>query len=124
MINAMFLAGTMSQMARSNQAQLAGEMASRTADDVRRQNESMKYDIEKLFMITESLWIILKDQHGYTDDQLATMIHDIDLRDGTLDGKIAKQPNPACRKCNRVLTDKHPVCLYCGTPAVRDPFEK
>ena len=124
MLNSLFIAGAADQMARNNQAQLAVESASRTAEDVRRQNESMQYDIEKLFMITEALWIILKDRHGYTDDQLAQMLQDIDLRDGKLDNKVAKQQNPSCPQCQRTLMGKHPVCLYCGTPAARDPFER
>lgn len=65
-MSGLFIAGAAQQMARANRAQLAGEMASRTAADIRTQNDSIQFDIEKLFMITEALWAILKDQHGYT----------------------------------------------------------
>ncbi len=124
MMTGLFIAGAAQQMARSNRAQLAGARASRTAAEVRTQNETITYDVEKLFMITEALWTILKDQHGYTDENLGQMIQDIDLRDGKLDGRVAKQQNPSCPQCGRTLMGKHPVCLYCGTAVVRDPFER
>jgi ribosomal protein S27AE len=92
--------------------------------DIRSRNEEMRLDVEKLFMITEALWLILKEKHGYTDEHLASMIQEIDLRDGKLDGKVRKQPNPICPQCGRTLMGKHSVCLYCGTAVVRDPFER
>jgi len=124
MMTGLFVAGAAQQMARANRAQSAGERASRTATEVRTQNEAITCDVEKLFMITEALWTILKEQHGYTDENLGQMIQDIDLRDGKLDGKVAKQQNPSCPQCGRTLMGKHPVCLYCGTAVARDPFER
>jgi hypothetical protein len=124
MMTGLFVAGAAQQMARANRAQSAGERASRTAAGVRTQNEAITCDVEKLFMITEALWTILKEQHGYTDENLGQMIQDIDLRDGKLDGKVAEQQNPACPQCGRILMGKHPVCLYCGTAVARDPFER
>ncbi len=84
---------------------------------------AIRLDVEKLFMITEAFWIILKDRHGYTDEQLGDMIREIDLRSGSLDGRRLKQPNPDCPKCGRTLISRHSVCLYCGSVVARDPFE-
>ena len=116
--------GAAAMHARDNIARSEAETASRAAADARTQNKELQLDVEKLFMITEALWMILKEQHGYTDEQLAEMIQNIDLRDGQLDGKVAKQPNPPCPQCGRTLMGKHPVCLYCGAVAVRAPFER
>ncbi|NQU40132.1 MAG: hypothetical protein HQ523_09280 [Lentisphaerae bacterium] len=124
MMSGLFIAGAADQMARSNRAQSAGERASRTAAEVRSKNEALQCDVEKLFMITEALWSLLKLEHGYADEDLGRMIQDIDLRDGKLDGKVAKQPNPSCPECDRTLMGKHPVCLYCGTSVALDPFER
>ena len=124
MMTGLFIAGAAQQMARANAAQSAGRNASRSAAQVRTQNEAIQRDMEKLFMITEALWSILKEQHGYTDEHLGQMIQDIDLRDGKLDGKVAKQQNPSCPGCGRTLMGKHPVCLYCGAVVDRDPFER
>ncbi len=125
MLEGLFIAGAARQMARAHRAQLAGEMAQRTASDVRTQNESIQFDIEKLFMITEALWEILKHQHGYTDDQLVEMIQDIDLRDGKLDGKVAKSAErPTCPECGRTIMRNQARCLYCGADAPQQPFER
>lgn len=92
--------------------------------DERFQGDVTQLDIEKLFMITEAIWNILKEKHGYADEDLIQMVQDIDLRDGQLDGKVAKQPNPPCSQCGRVLMGSHPVCLYCGAVSTRAPFER
>jgi len=103
-----------------------GESVSRVATDVRAQNEIIQCDVEKLFMLTEALWTILKEKHGCTDAELVQRVQEIDLRDGKLDGKVAKV-NPDCPKCSRKLMGKRPVCLYCGAEVARvdlQPFSR
>ena len=103
-----------------------GESFSRSATDVRAQNEIIQCDVEKLFMLTEALWTILKEKHGCTDAELVQRVQEIDLRDGKLDGKVAKV-NPDCPKCSRKLMGKRPVCLYCGAEVARvdlQPFSR
>lgn len=124
MLEALFIAGAVQQMARTNRAMNAGEMASRLATEVRSQNDFIIADVEKLFMITQALWTILKDEHGYTEDVLLRKIKAIDLSDGKLDDKVAKAEQPACPKCGRKLMGKRSVCLYCGATVIRDPFER
>ena len=123
MMTGLFIAGAAHQMARAHRDASASERAARTASDVRRQNEAISLDIEKLFMITEALWTLLKEQHGYTDECLGQMVQDIDLRSGKLDGKRLRPQAPVCVKCRRTLIGGHPVCLYCGTMSTRTPFE-
>jgi hypothetical protein len=124
MLDGLFIAGAAQQMARANQAQTEGEMAARIATDVRTQNESIISDVEKLFMITQVLWTILKEEHGYTEDDLRNRIQALDLADGKLDGKMAKSEKPDCPQCGRKLMGSRPVCLYCGATVVRDPFSR
>jgi len=103
-----------------------GESGSRAATDVRTQNEFIQCDVKKLFMLTEALWTILKEKHGCTDAELVQRVQEIDLRDGKLDGKVAKV-NPDCPKCGRKLMGKRPVCLYCGAEVARvdlQPFSR
>ena len=125
MLSGLFIAGAARQMARANRAQTAGEMASRTAAEVRTKNESMQFDVEKLFMITQALWTLLQEQHGYSDEDLIQRIQEIDLQDGRLDGKVARSKiRPDCPQCGRKLMGKRPVCLYCGTEVALDPFKR
>ena len=103
-----------------------GESVSRATTDGRAQNEFIQCDVEKLFMITEALWTILKEKHGCTDAELVQRVQEIDLRDGKLDGRVTKV-NPDCPKCSRKLMGKRPVCLYCGAEVARvdlQPFSR
>ena len=90
----------------------------------RKRSELLELDVEKLLMITEALWTILKEQHGYSDDDLADRIAQIDMRDGKLDGKVAKEGPEYCPKCQRTLMKQRPICMYCGTALATEPFKR
>jgi len=81
-------------------------------------------DVERLLMITEALWEILKEKHGYTDDELMRRVALIDLRDGKLDGKVACAEPMQCPKCHRVLNKRHVRCIYCGVEVAQNPFQR
>ena len=85
----------------------------------------MRGEIERLMMITESLWIFMKKEHGYTDEALIAEITRIDLRDGALDGRVTTTAAPKkCASCGRTLARRRPTCLFCGTFDTPDPFER
>lgn len=86
--------------------------------------ESLQFDIERLLMITEALWTLMKDEHGYSDEQLIEKIADIDMRDGKLDGKVNTPQIMKCPNCGRTLMKHHPACLYCGTAVAVSPFQR
>jgi len=106
----------------------AGATANRTANDALRQGELLQCDVEKLFMLTEALWTILKEKHGCTDAELVRRVNEIDLRDGRLDGKVANETvAPDCTHCGRKIIGNRPVCLYCGAeahPTEAEPFRR
>jgi hypothetical protein len=93
-----------------------------TESDVR----LLRLDVERLMMITEALWTLLKEQHGYTDDELVKRVNEIDMRDGALNGQVAAELSPVCPQCHRQQPIKHrPLCLYCGSPVgTDDPFHR
>jgi hypothetical protein len=62
MIESLFLAGAANQLSRANASELLSQQASQKSSDVRRETEAIKFDVEKLFMITEALWSIVKAQ--------------------------------------------------------------
>lgn len=123
-MHGVFIARAARNMGDARATSLTAEQAARAARDAQTKSNALASDVEKLYMITEALWTILKEQHGYTDDELIHRIEEIDLRDGKLDGKVAKQPSPACPKCRRTLMRNQSVCLYCGTAVSREPFER
>ena len=76
---------------------------------------SMRQDIEKLYMLVEALWLVVKETSGMNDEDLAELVKQIDLQDGKLDGRNSS--NAAIRKCancGRILLRGQSKCAYCG----------
>jgi hypothetical protein len=122
MINSMFISSATTGgyvSAISQEASRASRQASTANDEIK----FVKADVEKLLMITEALWTLLKDQHGYSDEDLVKQVEEIDLRDGRLDGKVASAPRK-CPSCNRAISRKRSACLYCGQEVKADLFER
>ena len=94
------------------------------ASQAKAQAAEVKFDIERLLMITEALWMFLKEEHGWTDEQLQEKIQEIDLRDGKIDYRVGPSPPTYCPDCGKTLMKKRPFCLYCGTTVEMDPFER
>ena len=92
--------------------------------DMRKTIETLSFEIERLLMITEALWTMLAEQHGFTEEELIRRIHEIDLRDERLDGRVAPSPPSPCPHCGRPLEKRRPYCIYCGQLVLRDPFER
>ena len=82
----------------------------------------MQHHVERLLMITEALWAMLKEQHGYTDEDLIEHVRLIDLQDGKLDGKVASSGVKACSSCKRPVSGRHSRCIYCGRALRGDLF--
>lgn len=99
----------LSSIANAADAQKAMASASEAKDDV----SHLRSQIDQLQMICEGMWTIMKSRLGVSEGDLATLIEQIDLRDGKLDGKAAKQPQ-MCSACGRVVSVRTTVCLYCG----------
>lgn len=84
----------------------------------------LEREVERLLIVTEALWSIVRDRHGLTDDDLDRTIREIDLRDGKLDGKLARGEAKKCPECDRPLPRSKSFCLYCGAAVERAPFER
>jgi len=106
--------------AATSSANAAASSARRAVGEV----EALKLDVERLLLITESLWTILKEHHGYGDNELIRRITEIDVRDGKLDGKLAAEPPEQCPHCTRTLIRRRPFCMYCGKPVISNPFDR
>ena len=110
--------------AQAGAAQVTAQDAQRKAASAEEKVEVIKSDIERLLMITEALWMILKKEGGYADADLTSLITEIDLRDGRLDGRVAGGPPQSCPSCAHILGRKRPFCVYCGKPVPVEPFAR
>lgn len=86
--------------------------------------ELAKHDIDRLLMITEALWTLLKKERGYEDEVLTKLIAEIDQRDGRLDGRGPKAAPLQCPSCARINEAKRSFCIYCGKPLPTSPFAR
>ncbi|PCJ62161.1 MAG: hypothetical protein COA79_05590 [Planctomycetota bacterium] len=103
----------------------SGLSARADAREAKTEVGQLKAETERLLIITEALWKILKEEHGYNDEKLLQHIQDIDLKDGKLDGRVAKQGGPKpCPECQRPISSRHFNCLYCGAELTKEPFER
>ena len=84
----------------------------------------LQAEIERLLMITEALWNILKEKNGLEDQELLKCLVEIDMRDGRLDGRVASTPPEPCPKCQRIVAKGSVRCMYCGEPLLMNPFAR
>ena len=66
--------------------------------------------IDRLSLVCMALWELLQQETGVSEEDLVSKVKEIDLRDGTLDGKLTKKV-AQCSQCGRVLSRKHGRCL-------------
>jgi hypothetical protein len=86
--------------------------------------EDLKFQVERLLILTEALWGFVKEQHGIDDAELVRRMVLVDMKDGKLDGRVSKTPPTPCPKCRRVVGRHRPRCLYCGEPIAPEPFAR
>src|ERR1700761_735 len=84
--------------------------------------EVLRHDVDRLLMITEALWTLLKKEHGYTDASLVQLVNEIDLRDGKLDGKTSAAPPAPCPQCGKINSNQRMLCIYCGSQLPKNLF--
>jgi hypothetical protein len=89
------------------------QRAASQARDAEQRVKALEESLAKTMLICESLWEILRERAGVTDETLFEKIREVDLRDGVLDGKNQFKPTE-CPSCARRLSARHARCLYCG----------
>lgn len=124
MFSPLFLYGVARDQVDRDAGRSIAESAQRKAYDLETTVEILKCDIERLLMISEALWTILKQKNGLQDEDLTKVISEIDLRDGKLDGKVAPDTARKCPNCGQILGKRRPFCYYCGKPIELQPFDR
>ncbi|MCL2104594.1 MAG: hypothetical protein FWH21_06035 [Kiritimatiellaeota bacterium] len=123
MLNGLFLGSAVARQMQVAEAQMQANLLSGAVSEARLNGEKLQADVDKLFLLAQALWELLKTEHGYTDELLIKKITEIDLLDGRLDGKVAKKERPDCPSCGKKM-GRTPACIWCGTLVPRDPFER
>lgn len=96
----------------------ANETATRAAnkaDTVANELGRLSRRIERLSLCCQALWELSREKHGLTEEELQNRILQIDLRDGTTDGKMQTQIVD-CPNCRSKTNTKRAFCVICGVP--------
>lgn len=104
---------TLSQGKETVAAHRAAARAESKTAYLKRQNRIIEANLAKVLLICETLWEFIRNQHSLTDEQLREKIYEIDMRNGTLDGKHQRKA-VECPSCGHTVSARHPACLYCG----------
>jgi hypothetical protein len=106
-------------------ADQAMRSASSAASQARQASSGVRYldaELDRLEMVCEAMWELLKNKLGATDEELMSYIAELDLSDGSADGKV-KRGVLTCSKCSRPNSRRHDFCIYCGEMIRTSPFQ-
>jgi hypothetical protein len=92
-----------------------------TADKLR----ELEQRYERMTLVTNALWQLLKAHTGLTDADLKKYIEKVDLSDGVRDGKLTINKGAMdCPHCSRRVLKRATVCAWCGGKLTSgDPFQ-
>jgi hypothetical protein len=84
--------------------------------------ESLASRVDQLELACAGLWKLLKDKHGYADEELVKAVRDVDESDGQVDGRY-HPVQASCPACGRkALTRARGKCLWCGAEMPSSPL--
>jgi hypothetical protein len=108
----------------NNYASVEAVSAQSAAREAQTSVELLTHDIDRLLMITEAMWTLMKKEHGYNDDVLIKLIEEIEGRKVIVDGITVKDPPTPCPSCGKMNSAKRMFCIYCGKPILAHPFAR
>ena len=104
-------------------AQVDAQHARDVARESAMSSDKTRKNTERLYLVVQAIWELLKDKAGLTDADLDAKVQEIDMCDGRLDGQNSTQTDPlTCRQCGRTILSGQAQCSWCGTQAEGGPF--
>ena len=104
-------------------AQVDAQHARDVARESAMSSDKTRKNTERLYLVVQAMWELLKEKAGLTDADLDAKVQEIDMRDGRLDGQDSTQTAPlTCRQCGRTILSGQAQCSWCGTQAEGGPF--
>jgi hypothetical protein len=102
------------QQARIAQAQTKAEHAQDRAKRLEMEVHDLRRRADALTIACQALWELLRSRLGIDDQTALNKMQEIDLRDGTQDGRISTR-TLTCPACSRINNSRRQNCVYCGT---------
>lgn len=102
----------------SHEARTAAARSNVRADQATGAVRQLEDKLDKLTLVCMSMWSLLLERTDLTEQDLMQRVKEIDMMDGTPDGKVTKTVQK-CGKCGRTMSPKHNKCLYCGASELK-----
>ena len=93
--------------------ELGAQKARRDTRDLEEEVRLLEQQVGRLALASLAMAEILRDHLGVSSELIEAKIHEIDLRDGKLDGTFRLSPKH-CTDCGRISGPSSVTCLYCG----------
>ncbi|MGC4044495.1 MAG: hypothetical protein QM758_11940 [Armatimonas sp.] len=74
---------------------------------------------DRVGLVCQALWELIRERTDLTDADIYAKMHEVDARDGTVDGRI-RYAIENCPNCGRPRSRKHANCMYCGAALARE----
>lgn len=111
------------QDGRIRHAEQEARAAESKADAVVTEFARLQRRLDRLALASQAMWELLRERCALTEDELAAKILEVDLRDGTTDGRMQTQITD-CPQCSARSNSKRSTCIMCGAAlAVKQRFE-
>ena len=101
------------QQRQIGQAQATASSATSSIARTERQIAELEGEVASLALACQAMWELLRERNNMSDEALFQRMQEVDLRDGTRDGRIGTNSSE-CPACSRVNNARHERCLYCG----------
>lgn len=105
-------------------AQRAASEAQNSARDAAQRVRDLETQMDRVTLYLAAALELLVARGGVKAEDLRAKVREIDLRDGTLDGRVAPTPAWTCLACERVCGARHARCIYCGAPRAEHPAHR
>jgi len=83
------------------------------ADALNRKIRLLEANLARTLLLCETMWEFISREHSLNENDLHKMINEVDMRDGVLDGKNQRKASE-CPGCGRMVSARHPACMYCS----------
>ena len=75
---------------------------------------ALETEISQLRVVVKSMWALLKEHSGLTEEQLTEKLKTIDEKQREEQKTQPVKEAPKCTACGRPLNRSHTHCIYCG----------
>ena len=87
--------------------------AKNKADRVEAELRTLRRQLDRVTLACQGMWELIRENSEITEQMLADRIQEVDLRDGTADGKLGHQVVD-CPSCGRKTSTRRGFCVMCG----------